>query len=212
MIMQVTHRSVDFPICARAMNAQSISTWCELRGGECRDSFVIHQRVVQASARRTIRNDPAIERTRPSLRSCMGADSVPPSVVIIEHRDEVFARLASDVEAFGLKAVRARSAVETLRLLGDRDVALVVINRDLPGQNGWVLADRFRVVAPHVDVWLYMSQASMYAGNLAHLVKVSETVTYGGDLFTLSDAISNRLARRYGLSETIKQAQEWMAA
>ena len=115
-----------------------------------------------------------------------------PTLILVEHRDEVYARLAADLARFEVDLVRTES-VDDARLLVSRcDSALVIVNRDVPDHSGWVLADKLRSI-PHVEVWMYFPQASTYAKVLAEFQRVTELIAYHGDLFALSDLLMERL-------------------
>jgi CheY-like chemotaxis protein len=212
MIMQLPHYVVDCPICGCPIELESESLGLELACGHCHGHFVAHQPTGQRPIAATIREHSLLERADRILRKLHLRPSASQTVILVEHRDEVFARLAADIEQLGLVVVRAESPDEALRLVRRCDSALVVANRDLPGTNGWVLADKLNQVAPHIEVWLYMPQASMYAEILARFLKVSELLIQEGDLFSLSDAVTGRLADRRESSSASKDARALVAA
>lgn len=212
MIMQLTHHVVDCPICGRPVEFESESLGCELACGHCRGRFVAYEPTGGRPIAATTGEHSLLERADRILRKPDPALSASLTVVLVEHRDEVFARLAADIERLGVVVVRAKSPAEALRLVSRCDSALVIANRDLPEQNGWVLADKLSQVAPHVEAWLYMPQASMYAEVLARFLKVTELLVHEGDLFSLSDAVAGRLADRREPSSAGKDVRALAAA
>lgn len=212
MIMQLTHHVVDCPICGRPVEFESESLGRELACGHCQGRFVAYQPIGGQPTAATIREHSLLERTDRLLRKPKPAPSESLTVILVEHRDEVFARLAADMEQLGVVVVRAESPAEALRLAGRCDSALVIANRDLPEQNGWVLADKLSQVAPNIEAWLYMPQASMYAEVLARFLQVTELLVHEGDLFSLSDAVVGRLAERRESSSADTDARELAAA
>ncbi len=114
--------------------------------------------------------------------------------LLVEHRDEVYARLAADMAATGMRVVRATTAVEALKSFGRCEPDQVVANLDLPDQSGWLLACKLRFCQPDIHVWLYQSDASDYDGGMAKYLQVNEVLNYGGDLLGLSETIVEMIA------------------
>lgn len=212
MMMQISHYVFDCPVCDRPVEIEGESLERELACGHCRGRLVAHEPTGQRPIAATIPEHSVPECANRLLGTPERTSGVSQTVILVEHRDEVYARLAADVEQFGGKVVRTESVEESLRLVSICDSALVVANRDLPGQNGWVLADKLRLVAPRVEAWLYMPEVSTYAEILASFLPVTELVVHGGDLFSLSDAIIHRFSERRKSSSASKDAQELAAA
>lgn len=134
-----------------------------------------------------------------------------PTVIIVEYRDEVYARLAADIARFEVDIIRTES-VESTRLLVSRcDSALVIANRDLPEHSGWLLAEKVRRM-PHVELWMYLPCASKYASVLAEVQQVSELIEYRGDLFMLSDLLLNRFEDWRNAAMVAQQTEALVAA
>ncbi|QEG35798.1 response regulator [Bythopirellula goksoeyrii] len=112
-----------------------------------------------------------------------------PTAVLVEPRDEVFARLATDMAEHGVRVVRAKSATEALKLCGKDTPVLVVANVDLPDQTGWLLAAKLRFVDRGTRIWLYQTESSGYDLGLVNFLNVDELLDYQGDLFSLSETI-----------------------
>jgi ActR/RegA family two-component response regulator len=117
-------------------------------------------------------------------------------VLLVEHRDEVFARLAADLSESGFAVVRATTASEALRLYARAKHMLVVANLSLPDQSGWLLAGKLHFISGDVRIWLYESEKTATDVAMAKFLRVDELLEYGGDLLGLSDAILDLLAGR----------------
>ncbi|MFV1965368.1 MAG: hypothetical protein ACC628_08090 [Pirellulaceae bacterium] len=114
----------------------------------------------------------------------------------VEHRDEVFARLAMDLAQAGMCVVRAKSATEAIQLFARCAPALVLANLNLPDQSGWLLAGKLHFIDSGARVWLYQPQASRYARGMARFLQVDQLLEYGGDLLELSETVTALVAAR----------------
>ena len=119
-----------------------------------------------------------------------------PTALLVEYRDEVFARVAADMDEAGFRVVRATSATEALKLCGTCEPALVVANLVLPDQSGWLLAGKLRFIDGRIRVWLYQPQSSRCDEGMARYLQVDEVFDYGGDLLGLSETIVEIMACR----------------
>lgn len=130
--------------------------------------------------------------SRPSPQEKAQCDREPlPVILLVEQRDEVFARIASDMAEFGMRVIRAKSASEALNLCGSRKPVLVVANVDLPDQSGWLMAAKVRFIDRHTPIWLYQTQSSDYDLGMVNFLNVEELLDYHGDLFGLSETITD---------------------
>jgi len=112
-----------------------------------------------------------------------------PTALLVEHRDEVFARIATDMAEFGLRVVRAKSAREAMQFCGTHEPVLVVANVDLSDHSGWLLAGKLRFVDRHNRIWLYQAQSSNYDLGMVNFLNIDELLDYQGDLLGLSETI-----------------------
>lgn len=138
-----------------------------------------------------------------------------PTALLVEHRDEVFARIATDMAEFGMRVVRAKSAIEALKLFGAYEPTMVVANVDLPDQNGWTLAGKIRFIDSDVRIWVYQPQSEPEDEGMAKWLEVDELLDYGGDLLGLSEAIVDLMANRREPSTAacyIERTKEFAAA
>jgi hypothetical protein len=70
------------------------------------------------------------------------------TALLVEHRDEVVARIATDMAKSGMRVIRAKSSAEARPHREIYEPALVVINVDLIDENGWLLATKLRPSRP----------------------------------------------------------------
>lgn len=121
-------------------------------------------------------------------------------ILLVEHRDEVFARLAADMAEGGFRVIRATTAHEAvehyLRHYVKHLFTLVVANVDLPDQSAWLLAAKLHLVDPTAVIWLYEPARSNIHAAMARFLRVDELFAYAGDLLGLADAVAGRLAER----------------
>ena len=133
---------------------------------------------------------------RRSLGGSRGGRSASPTVLLVEHRDEVFARVAADLGESGYTVVRATTASEALGLYARTKHTFVLANLSLPDQSGWLLAGKLHFISGDVRIWLYESEKTATDVAMAKFLRVDELLEYGGDLLGLSDAILDLLAGR----------------
>ncbi len=124
-----------------------------------------------------------------------------PTTLLVEQRDEVFARIATDLAEFGMRVVRAKSATEALKLSGKYKPRLIVAHVNLQDQSGWLLAGKLGFVDRRIHIWLYQPLSSSYDRGLAGFLNVAELVDYRGDLFCLSEKIVELMANLSKLSD-----------
>jgi len=114
-------------------------------------------------------------------------------VLLVEHRDEVFARVASDMAERGAIVERARSGADALRRHVPGLVDLLVINADLPDISGWLLSSKVRMTDPEVSIWIYSPRPTDDDVSMANFVLADELIEYDGDLWRLSSEVGDRL-------------------
>ena len=117
------------------------------------------------------------------------------SVLIVEYRDEVFARLAADLQAMQLTVSRACTAAEASSLVNSGTYDLVIANRDLPDESGWLMVSKWRLSQTGVPVWLYAPWESALAAHWAQFTRVLGVVCYNGDVTRLSEQIKTEVGQ-----------------
>lgn len=116
------------------------------------------------------------------------------NVLLVEYRDEVFARLAADLSAAGLQVQRAVCAASASRACVRCPAELLVVNVDLPDGSGWLLTAKLRLAAAAPRIWLYAPWPLPDAVAMAEYVGADGLIAYEGDLGRLSAAIVSRVS------------------
>ncbi|OHB84081.1 MAG: hypothetical protein A2V98_10630 [Planctomycetes bacterium RBG_16_64_12] len=114
------------------------------------------------------------------------------SLLLVEHRDRVFARLAAELTAMGMRVVRATGAREAIRRYVDRPTDLLVVHADLPGESAWLLSAKLRLTHPAAHIWVYGRRLSAFDVAAANFLMVDELIEYQGGLSRLSEEILAR--------------------
>ena len=123
-----------------------------------------------------------------------------PTVLLLEHRDEIVARLATDLAEAGLTIIRPLSVSSALRACSRRWFDMVITTVDPPHDDGWRFAQRLRIRQPTMCLWLYQSHKTATDVSRANTLGAAELIEYRGDLLDLSemvlDCLVGRLPRR----------------
>ncbi len=203
MMMQLTHIVEDCPICGRPVEVARKAVGRDVACGHCGGQFAVYEDDLGGTNVVACGETNLLERADRLLEvmtqeAALDSATERPTAVVAEPRDEVFARLATDLAESGLRVVRAKTAVEAIRHCATYLPTLIVSNLDLPDQSGWLLAGKLRFVDPDVRVWLYQPQTSSYEKGMAKFLKVEELLDYGGDLLGLSETIIRLIADQRG--------------
>ena len=75
-----------------------------------------------------------------------------PAVLVVEYRDTVYHRLASDLDHAGLRVMRVYCASEGIIQYSMFRPDLVIANVELPDQSGWLLTAKLCVIEPQPHV------------------------------------------------------------
>ncbi len=74
------------------------------------------------------------------------------TMLLVEYRDEVFARIAADLAAAGVVVQRADSGAEASRIFAQQGAGLLLVNADLPDGSGWLVSSKLRLVNPDASI------------------------------------------------------------
>jgi DNA-binding response OmpR family regulator len=116
-----------------------------------------------------------------------------PAVLVVEYRDTVYHRLASDLHHAGFRVTRAYCATEGIIQYFMLRPDLVIANVDLPDQSGWLLTAKLCVTEPQPHVWLYKSKATRADAAKAGFLGAEELLSYR-TIQELSNAVFASLA------------------
>lgn len=114
-------------------------------------------------------------------------------LLVVEHRDEIFARLEADLTTWGIQVYRAMNAEEATRLYHHRPTELVLSHADLPDETGWLFACKLRIAWPSAKIWVYTPRWTAKESVLADFTGCEEVIAYGGDLYRLAAEMFERL-------------------
>lgn len=110
------------------------------------------------------------------------------SILLVEYRDEVFARLAGDFLNLGLSVQRAATPEEAHEHVAHLRSHLIVMNRDLVGESGWLMVSKWCHPAGR-RIWLYADWASAMDEAWVRLTKVEHILYCQGNIWRLSDQL-----------------------
>jgi DNA-binding response OmpR family regulator len=114
-------------------------------------------------------------------------------ILLVEFRDELFARVAGDLKNNGYLAIRAVDTADVLKLYSRHEPMLVVCNRDLPDASGWLTAVKLKMLDPGARIWIYAARFSIFDRGWAKHTGIQHLIEYAGDIFDLSSIIADCL-------------------
>ena len=114
-------------------------------------------------------------------------------MLLVEHRDEIAARLIADLQEFGLAVRRAAGATDAAECYWRRVPDLLITAAALPDESGWLVAAKFRLLFRDPPIWLYSPWRPPHNGAFAEFVGVDRCIYYGGDLWQLSEDVRGLL-------------------
>lgn len=121
-------------------------------------------------------------------------------VLVVEHRDDFFGSLASDLKSEGFRVERAASAADTAHRLRDTIPDLILANCELPDESGWLMVSKWCLTKTPKRVWLYQAWPAAFDQDWVELTKVEQILYYGETVRTLADQIREQLALERGRS------------
>ena len=116
------------------------------------------------------------------------------TIIVVEYRDEVAARLLSDLTAMGMQVQRAECAAEVSQRCESFRADLLLVNVELPDGSGWLLTAKMRLTAPTPHIWLYAASPSPNDVAFTEFVGADGLIDYQGDVYLLSAEIVSRLS------------------
>lgn len=119
-------------------------------------------------------------------------------VMVVDHRDEVFARLEADLRILRLSVRCARGVAQASAARCTESFDLILLNDELPEESGWLWSAKWHLSGPPVRTWLYTAKPVDFGDEAASLGGIEEVLYYAGDLLRLSEAIVDRLHKLVG--------------
>ena len=120
-------------------------------------------------------------------------------VLIVEFRDEVFARLKTLFEEHGYKVSRAAIVTDQTPLVA---ADLLLVSEDMPDDSGWLITCKLRLAQVWQPIWLYAVRAPRVLADWKEWCGVNDVIVHGGELSRLAAQIRQRLQERMGHSKT----------
>lgn len=118
-----------------------------------------------------------------------------PTVLLVEYRDDVFARLAADLAARGIRAMRAVDGTQAIRRYVRRPTDLLIVNADQPDQSAWLLTAKLHLTHPTARIWVYKRRLSTSDVATANFLQIDGLIDYESDLCRLAATILDSLLR-----------------
>ncbi len=123
------------------------------------------------------------------------------NVLLIEHRDEVFARLQRDLYQLGIGAYRATSPEEVFRVHFRIQIGLTLANSGLPQSSIWLTTAKLHLYDRQARIWTYLANPTSQDRFWAQLVGIEKVITYDGSLFQLTERVQHALRGCGSLNE-----------
>ncbi|OHB69925.1 MAG: hypothetical protein A2V70_02405 [Planctomycetes bacterium RBG_13_63_9] len=114
-------------------------------------------------------------------------------VLLVEHRDEVSARLAAGLEAAGFRVEQAKNSAKAVKRYVADPTDLLIVNADQTADSAWLLAAKVRLTHPTARIWAYLRQSSVSDVTAANSLPIEELIEYGENLSRLTADILDRL-------------------
>ena len=113
------------------------------------------------------------------------------NILLVEHRDEIFARLHFDLSRLGIGVYRATNPEEVFRVHSRIPLELTISNSGLPQASLWLTTAKLRLQDPTARIWTYMANPSPQEREWARLIGIEKLLVSGGDLFELTETLQN---------------------
>lgn len=123
------------------------------------------------------------------------------NVLLIEHRDEVFARLQRDLYQLGIGTYRATALEEVFRVHFRIQIGLTIANSGLAQSSIWLTAAKLRLHNCQARIWTYLANPNRQERVWAELGGIEKVIAYDGSLFQLTDRIQHVLCECRSLNE-----------
>ena len=118
------------------------------------------------------------------------------NVLLVEHRDEIFARLHRDLSRLGVGVYRATYPEEVFRVHSRIPIEVTICNSGLPQASLWLTMAKLRFQDRSARVWTYMANPTKDDRNWSKLLGIEKIITYGGSLFELTERVQDALRCR----------------
>lgn len=115
------------------------------------------------------------------------------TVLLMEYRDDVFARLAADFATRGIQTIRAKNGAQAIQQYVRRLSDVLIVNADHPHESAWLLTAKLHLTHPTARIWAYKRRLSDRDTATAGFLGVDELIEHDSDLRCLATEILDRL-------------------
>ncbi|GIX05077.1 MAG: hypothetical protein KatS3mg114_0946 [Planctomycetaceae bacterium] len=115
------------------------------------------------------------------------------NILLVEHRDEVFARLQRDLYDLGIGTYRATSPEELFKVHSRIPIGLTLANSRLPHSSVWLTTAKLRIYMSHARIWVYLARPTSQERVWAKLARIERVLSYDGSLFQLAERVQCEL-------------------
>lgn len=116
-----------------------------------------------------------------------------PLILIVEHRDELFANVATALTAKGVQIARAASAAEATERLQSTSPDLTLANCDQPDESAWLMVSKWCLTRASKRVWLYQAWPAPFDQDWVDFTNVERLLYYRDDGRVLANEVLCRL-------------------
>uniref|UniRef100_A0A7C2P1A5 Uncharacterized protein n=1 Tax=Schlesneria paludicola TaxID=360056 RepID=A0A7C2P1A5_9PLAN len=123
-------------------------------------------------------------------------------MLLVEHRDVIFARLQRDLSRLGIGVYRATYPEDVFRVHSRIPIELTISNSGLPQASLWLTTAKLRIQSPSARVWSYTTNPDRQEREWARLVGIEKMFVYGGDLFELAESLQRAVRECWSMTKT----------
>lgn len=133
----------------------------------------------------------------PSSRRCFYWKFLSPArhtILLIERRDEVYARVAQDLSIQGVDVERASTPAEACAKFETTQADLIIANRELSyEESGWLLVSKWALARRQRRIWLYTARPMPFDDQWCQFTKVEKLLYHEGSIWRLSDLLLSQM-------------------
>lgn len=116
------------------------------------------------------------------------------TILLVEHRDEVFSRIAEDLRRQGFNVERACTTGEACEKFATTQAGLIVANRELSHEeSGWLLVSKWALARRQRRIWLYTASPQPFDEQWCRFTKVEKLLYHEGSVWKLSEQLLSQL-------------------
>ena len=121
-----------------------------------------------------------------------------PTVLLLEHRDDVHSLLSAGLAAGGIQTIRATNSAQAIRQYVGRPTDVLIVNGDQPNESAWLLAAKLHLTHLAARIWVYKRRISACDVAAANFLTIDGLVDYDGSVCRLAAVLHARRAKLPG--------------